>query len=293
MVNIQTGSARFTFGPNVFDYTTSPTTQCDAIVVQTATAGSQIKLIGNTGRSFDRALRLLSGFVGGLECSDNQLYSNDNGGSSTVVDLQAGNGAIIRMTNNNWTGSAGSDVYKVGNAASTSQYYLTNERTTLQLNVDADVSGAVVIDGGNFASATAAAIAKNGTVLRNVEFAVAPTLTGTGLFTKGCTVAGSPVSSPAALASGASALTLPVTDYVRLDPDAANSSLSGMTARAAGVEVFTVNVDAGAATLTYTNNSGVTEANEFLLSTGADFVDSANKTRTFWYDGTSAKWRDK
>jgi hypothetical protein len=294
ILQLETGANRVEVGPNIWDFTGSPNF-ADAILIVTSTAGAQVNVIGNTGRAYNRALRVTSAFVGEFSAKGNKMYSYDaNSGVATdVVDIQPGNGAVVDMANNEWTGSAGTDSYRLGSAASTAQYRLSNERTTLQLFIDADVSGTVVVDSCKFQSSTAAAINKNGTELRDTDFAVAPTLTGTGLFTKGCTVAGSAVSSPAALASGASALTLPVTDYVRLDPDAANSSLSGMTARAGGVEVFTVNVDAGAATLTYTNNSGVTEANEYLTDTGADFVDSANKTRAWWYDSTTAKWRNK
>jgi hypothetical protein len=156
-----------------------------------------------------------------------------------------------------------------------------------------NIAGPFEMRNAKIASSSASTIAKNGARLINNDFGGAPTLSGTLLYTKGNTIAGVAHSSPAALSAGANALTLPVTDYVRLDPNASNSSLSGMTARASGVEVFTVNVDAGAATLTYTNNSGVTEADEYLTDTGADFVDSANKTRAWWYDSTTAKWRNK
>jgi hypothetical protein len=213
-----------------------------------------------------------SACTGTVVMEDNYVNTSYTGPSG--ITPVAGNGTYT-LRDNNWVSGSALQPLEI---SAGSNVVMDNDRLSMPISVS-NITGPFEMHNTKIASSTASTIAKNGARLINNDFGGAPTLTGTLLYTKGNTIAGVAHASPAALAIGASALTLPVTDYVRLDPNASNSSLSGMTARASGVEVFTVNVDAGAATLTYTNNSGVTEADEYLTDTGADFVDSANKTR--------------
>jgi hypothetical protein len=84
-----------------------------------------------------------------------------------------------------------------------------------------------------------------------------------------------------------------VTDFVRLTQHASNSTITGLPEMMGGQEYAFVAVGASG-TLTWDHDSGVAEATELLLSTGADFAaDAVNKSRTFWRDSTTIKWRDK
>lgn len=235
----------------------------------------------------ERPLGISGGVTGPLSITGGRIY----GGISTGINFGPDSDTCQLTMSGVTIDSASSDDTMLG-----SNGILYCKSCTFNSPVNFTTLDSLTLDGCEMAptgSGTCTIATAGGRLIEN-NWGEAPTLTGTLLYTKGNLIAGSGVSSPAALSIGANALTLPVTDYVRLDPNASNSSLSGMTARANGVEVITVNVDGGAATLTYTNNSNVTEADEFLTSTGSNIgADSVNKSRQWWYDGTTGKWRDK
>jgi hypothetical protein len=147
--------------------------------------------------------------------------------------------------------------------------------------------------GCNFLSTTADIFDTRGTIIENNDFNVHPTLLDLA-FVKGNTIRGENQYTPAVLSSGSQDLTQRyVTDFVRLTQHASNSTITGLPEMMGGQEYTFVAVGASG-TLTWDHDSGVTEATELLLSTGADFAaDAVNKSRTFWRDSTTIKWRDK
>lgn len=168
---------------------------------------------------------------------------------------------------------------------------LVNPTITGKLSIESGITGPFIIKGGDSSSSSAAAI---GDPIELIEhnFAVAPTISVAGVYTRGCTVAGSHIASPSALASGTTDnYQLPVTDYVRLDPNASNSVLGGLVAFAGGTEKTLINVDAGAATFSLDDDgAGSTAANRYTF---AALSVAAGEQATVLYDPTSALWRLK
>ena len=99
--------------------------------------------------------------------------------------------------------------------------------------------------------------------------------------------------SPAALASGTTADYSGIggASFARLTPNAANSTISGITGGTDGLYLTVVNV-AGSGTLSFTNeDAGSTAANRIITSTGATVTLNTNDTATFIYDATTSRWR--
>lgn len=127
------------------------------------------------------------------------------------------------------------------------------------------------------------------------EWSLAPTdNTPSKTFARGNRIAAVDTSSPSALASGSTNdYALSIADNQRLDPNAANSTLTGIVACADGTEKTITNVDAGAATVTLDEGATASvDANEFTF-VGGDLTIPAGQSATIKYDGTSAKWRLK
>ena len=127
------------------------------------------------------------------------------------------------------------------------------------------------------------------------EWATSPTdNTPSKTFATKNRIAASMTSSPSALASGSTNdYALSIADNQRLDPNASNSTLTGIVACADGTEKTITNVDAGAATVILDEGATAsTDANEFTF-VGGDLTIPAGQSATIKYDGTSAKWRLK
>jgi len=138
-------------------------------------------------------------------------------------------------------------------------------------------------------------IQEPGAIYEDNNSAAAPTISSaTNLATKGNRVADALELSPAALSSGNNNdYALGVTDVHRLDPNASNSTLTSIVARAGGTRVTIICVDAGAATLTILDDDGATgtAANRIVTPTGADIVLSNNESVVLQYDATSQRWK--
>ncbi len=138
-------------------------------------------------------------------------------------------------------------------------------------------------------------IQEPGAIYEDNNSAAAPTISSaTNLATKGNRVADALELSPSALSSGNNNdYALGVTDTHRLDPNASNSTLTSIVARAGGTRVTIICVDAGAATLTILDDDGATgtAANRIVTPTGADIVLSNNESVVLQYDATSQRWK--
>lgn len=79
-------------------------------------------------------------------------------------------------------------------------------------------------------------------------------------------------------------------DVWRLDPNGATRTITGIASVAAGRVLRIVNLSA-ANTIEFSHDVTSTAANRFYLPAEADLALPPHGIATFWYDGTSARWR--
>lgn len=221
-------------------------------------------------------------------------------GAAGTITLASGAESSVDHSYRGW------QIYTTGGTGSGQTRYITGYVASTRVatvdsnwgvNPDSTTTYAMMppqrFKGNNFMSTTADTFATRGAIFEDNDFNVHPTLSDLA-FVKGNTIRGENMYTPAVLASGSQELTQRyVTDFVRLTQHASNSTITGLPEMMGGQEYTFVAVGASG-TLTWDHDSGVTEATELLLSTGADFAaDAVNKSRTFWRDSTTIKWRDK
>ncbi len=101
-------------------------------------------------------------------------------------------------------------------------------------------------------------------------------------------------STPAALGAGNNNNYAPGTtsNSLRLDPNAAGSTITGITGGAAGRVLEIFNIDTAASiTLTHDDTGNSTAANCFLLPNALPVVIPPFSAVRIWYDTTSSRWR--
>lgn len=232
--------------------------------------------------------RVESVFTFRITCTGNVLIEkNDIGTTFTAANSLtpcAGNGTYT-LRDNTWTTGAANTPLQIDAGV---RVTIDGDRCTTGHMTVAAISGPCEIRNMNLPSATASTFAHTGTRLIENNFAVAPTLS-VACYTRGNMVAGSAISSPTALNSGTTNnYQLPVTDYVRLDPNASNSTLSGLVAFTGGTEKVLLNADAAAAQVILDDSGGGSSAaNQFAF--GATTLDT-NDLATIWYDSTASLW---
>lgn len=209
------------------------------------------------------------------------------GPQATMIDAHANNTMVFDGVTFD-ASSAGNTLYYYGGS-------LTLRDCIVNHAVDSGPTTFLIQD-TQFPSGNAAAfgVTTSGKVLDST-FATAPTVTTPSLILVADNQIGTQsTSSPAALASGSTDnYALSIADNHRLDPNAANSTLTGIVAWEDGTEKTITNVDAGAATVTLDEGATAsTDANEFTFVAG-DLVIPAGQSATIKYDGTSDKWRLK
>jgi hypothetical protein len=185
-----------------------------------------------------------------------------------AVQISMGSTAVYTSVNDTFDGSPTSNeiAFNGGGRAE-----FTNPTFTGKLSVEASITGPFIIRGGNSSSSTAAAIVEPSVVIESHNFAVAPTLTGATLYTKGNSVADSKSASPTAIAATANNYAAPVTDVVVFTLTG-NQSMTGVAAWAPGTQKLFVNGD-GADTLTLEHaDAGSSAGNQFFGSGSADVV---------------------
>lgn len=224
-------------------------------------------------------------YAGNLKTSGCYFYGN-GGPESSLFQLSAG--GTWQSVNDTWEANdPGNKVSFAGGG----RIELVNPTFLCMFNITSGITGPFVIRGGSSPSANACVIADDNVYIYDHDFAVEPTISAV-IFHEGCMVAGAKIATPATLASGSQELALGIRNIYRIAPNASNSTITGMSARAGGVRIVTINVGATAETLTYDHDSNVVQATEFLSSTGADIVDSPNKLREWVRDNTAGKWRN-
>lgn len=76
---------------------------------------------------------------------------------------------------------------------------------------------------------------------------------------------------------------------LRLTPNAANTSLTGIAGGADGRLIVVINIHATAALTLADESASSSAANRFALTVGLTVP--AKGSAVFWYDGTSSRWR--
>jgi len=225
----------------------------------------------------------VTGFTGSLQTTACRFYGigqpSVTFGLAATADWTSTNDIFESWTTNNIQVSGGRRIKIVNPTLITGFWSVTSA-----------VTGPMSIVGGNSPGGT---IAEPSTVIDGHNFAAAPTLSGATLFTSGNSVADNKVATPSALGTTSNDLALGVQDTHRLDPNAANTVLSSIVARAGGTTVTIICVDAGAATLTLLDDDGATgtAANRIVTPDGADIVLSNNETVVLQYDATAQRWK--
>lgn len=254
----------------------------------------------------EAGLEVTSGFAGTLNINGGQYYAGTGPqghylcqNASAIVSVSGG--AIFR--------SAGDDDQVYSNNGN---LYLRDVVSYCPVNFTSGVDTLemtdVVVNKGAAGSSTVAApnakiadcdftgtttISGTDQRVENCNFSTAPTISGaTRLYTSENSVAGSKVSSPSALASGANDdYQLPITDTVRISTNAGGSTLTSMAGFASGTRKLLINTTAGDLTMDHAAATG-TAANRLTFSTGADIVVSQNESIELIRDVTSTTWRD-
>jgi hypothetical protein len=241
----------------------------------------EIALTNNTFRgNQDWGVRVAT-FTGTLRTTNN-LFGGVTGPES--VQSQLGSAAVWISTNDIFEATTTSNEIAFNGGGRTE---LINPTFTGKLSVETGVTGPFIIRGGRSTSSTAAAISEPSVIIQDHNFAVAPTLTGATLNLSNNKVADSEsVTVAAAIAATANNYVLPVTDVVIVTLTG-NQSMTGIAARANGVETILVNGD-GADTLTLEHQDGGSDAGNRITGTGAADVvlgpGAACKLR--WANGT-------
>lgn len=100
-------------------------------------------------------------------------------------------------------------------------------------------------------------------------------------------------SSPSAFASG-STNNLSVAaniSVLRGTPNAANSTITGITNGTAGDELWVFNIGTSGDIIFTNDDAGSTAANRFFLASATSTTVKPSGCAMFWYDGTSSRWR--
>jgi hypothetical protein len=233
------------------------------------------------------ATRLISASATGFISLDHNYFRTMLG---SVAPTAFSGGAQMKWTKNIWEASNTACTITVANVL---RFDIDGDTFNTAFSLTSAATGPVYIRNAMMQSSTATSIAEPNTILDGNNFAVAPTLTGTTLATSNNRVADAKVLSPSALGTTSNDLALGVTDTHRLDPNAANTVLSSIVARAGGTTITIICVDAGAATLTLLDDDGATgtAANRIVTPDGADIVLSNNETVVLQYDATAQRWK--
>lgn len=126
-----------------------------------------------------------------------------------------------------------------------------------------------------------------------LDQSIAPTWTGAHDFENAISFSGAGVISPTALASGNTddwnPTGLAASSIIRVTPNAAGSTLRGITAPSTPKLLYLLNLGSGV--LTLSNQSiGSTAANRFILGASTVSILSGQAVR-LWYDNTTSRWR--
>jgi hypothetical protein len=249
-----------------------------------AISNSDVIVHDNVVKSCGAGLTIGSNFSGFANIHDNKFISAIN--ASVINCLSAAGGEVWAHHNT------------VDSAINTSlAFWAGGGRTVVEdsdfrvaFTTSTGLTGPFIMRGNRIIGT--ATLAEPSTVIQDNNFAGTVTLSGATQFTSGNSVSDSKSVTMAALASGVNNdVALPVTDQVRLDPNASNSTVTSFVARADGTEVTIICTDAGAATITIDSSAATgTAANKIMCPGDTDIVMSTGERIVIKYDATTSLW---
>jgi hypothetical protein len=241
--------------------------------ISLSTTGTGHQVYNNDVQTPSWPFRISSTFVGTAAVRNNKfINASFLNSSSKLTSLSPGNGAFIDYSGNQW-GNAASSSAVTYEGTSSATHRCINETYYTEVEVASALTGTQnlwkeckFLDGTNSSDFLDA-----GTRIEDCEFAIAPTLTGATLFTRGNSVAGSARTS-VALAANQDNYAWPITDTVIFTTTGtANYDITGVVARAPGSPIKAVNGDA-ADNVTIKHDVTSTDANRFNVNAGTDIV---------------------